>query len=182
MPIQYLEYIGLIGFVAGYFFLPMIGKMFRLHMAYIGVLRAYPALEQHPRRHRLLRSRDGIALLALLCNAAAKRNSALYRHKLTLIRATVARSGRSEWWIDPHRFDEGYPVAYGIFIETTIGPICDLDRVQVVFHITEADARFFRNAPTTNGRTWAGIPLQGRAEEIARAFLEQQKGRNNANN
>lgn len=173
MPVEHILLIALIALAACFLSLPMIGRRMLLHMAYVGVLRAYPALEQHPNRQRLLRSRDGIALLALLCNAAAKQNPALYRHKLTLVRATVARSKRSEWWIDPHRFDQGHPVAYGIFIETSIGPILDLERVQMVFHITEADARFFCNAPTATGRTWAGIPLQSRAEELALAFLAQ---------
>ena len=61
-----------------------------------------------------------------------------------------------------------------VFIETTIGQILDISCVQISAHISTEDAtRYFSEAPEANGRKWAGIPLQPRAEEIALAFVSR---------
>jgi hypothetical protein len=154
--------------------LPRIGRRLVLHLAYHAVLRAYPALERHPRRRRLLCSRDGVALLALLCNAAAKRTPTLYRHKAFLIHAAVIRSRRSDWWIDTHVTRPGDVPRSVLLLDTTIGPILDLEHVQLSFHLQQRDlVRFFRHAPTAQGRRWMGIPLQPRAEALTLAWLNR---------
>ncbi|NJO81554.1 MAG: hypothetical protein HC828_01500 [Blastochloris sp.] len=166
----------LAGFTALLLVLPLIGRVFVLSMAYRAVLRHYPALAVHPNRARLHRSRDGLALLTLLCNAAAKQHPELYRYKVPLLRAVVARSRRREWWAQAHTHDQAttYLNTVAVFVETTIGPILDLPGVQLSAHISAEDARrYFRRAPCPNGRPWAGIPLQARAEEIARAYLDR---------
>jgi hypothetical protein len=154
--------------------LPRIGRRLALHLAYHAVLRAYPALERHPRRRRLLCSRDGVALLALLCNAAAKRTPTLYRHKAFLIHAAVMRSRRSDWWIDTYTAGLDKTPRSVLLLDTTIGPILDLEHVQLSFHVQQRDlVRFFRRAPTAQGRHWKGVPLQPHAEALALAWLNR---------
>lgn len=59
-------------------------------------------------------------------------------------------------------------------VRRDIGPILDLERAQISAHVSAADAAaHFADAPDANGRRWAGIPLQPRAVEIARAFLDR---------
>ncbi len=154
--------------------LPRIGRRLALQLAYHAVLRAYPALERHPRRRRLLCSRDGVALLALLCNAAAKHRPTLYRHKAFLIHAAVVRSRRRDWWIDTHATAPGAAPRPILLLNTTIGPILDLERVQLSFHLHQRDvARFFRHAPAAQGRRWMGVPLQPHIEALALAWLNR---------
>jgi len=133
--------------------------------------RIYPALT---------RSRDGLAVALLLLNAAAKTNPALYEHKVVLLRAVVDASQRGAWWMSPH--DHPLATTYTdtsvVYVETTIGPILDLERVQISAHVSAPDAiQHFADAPTADGRGWAGIALQPRAAEIAREFLARNSRR-----
>lgn len=142
------------------------------------VLRCYPALDTPQARKALLGSRDGLALLTLLCNAAAKQHPHLYRHKVPLLHAVVAASSREEWWAVAHTHQEAtsYKDTVLILVDTGIGPILDLSGIQLTAHVSKPDAaRYFPNAPEANGRRWAGVPLQARAAEIAAAFIERQK-------
>lgn len=139
-------------------------------------LRCYPALNNRRALRQLTASRDGLAVALLLLNAAAKQHPRLYRHKVPLLRAVVAASERGEWWMEQHDHDQttSYTNTYAVFVETTIGPILDIPRVQLSAHIRAEDAaRHFADAPEANGRRWAGLPLQPRAEEIARAFVSR---------
>lgn len=142
-------------------------------------LSCYPALNSYQAAARLTASRDGLAVALLLLNAAAKANPALYAHKVALLRAVVDASRRGEWWAErhDHPLATAYTDTYAVFVETSIGPILDLERVQISAHVSAADAAtHFGDAPPANGRRWAGIPLQPRAAELAMAFLNQAKG------
>jgi hypothetical protein len=139
-------------------------------------LRCSPTLPQRRAYRRLTASRDGLAVAMLLLNAAAKTRKELYEHKVPLLRAMVAASRREEWWMEQHDHPMAtdYTGTYVVFVETTIGQILpDIPRVQIAVHISAEDAARFPNAPEPAGRTWAGISLQARAEEIARAFLHR---------
>lgn len=139
-------------------------------------LRCYPALNNRRTFRRLTTDRDGLAVALLLLNTAAKQYTGLYRHKVPLLRAVVAASQATEWWMEKHDHDQAttYTNTYVIFVETTIGQILDIARVQISAHISAEDAtRYFSDAPEANGRKWAGIPLQPRAEEIALAFVSR---------
>jgi hypothetical protein len=133
-----------------------------------------PQLDSPVARRRLRSSRDGLAIALLLLNRAAKVMPQLYKHKVPLLRALVARSGRNDWWGQEHTHREAstYTDTFAIFVETTIGPILDLPRVQISAHVSRADFnRFFSHASEANGRRWSGIPLQERATELAAAYL-----------
>lgn len=139
------------------------------HYAFVGIdhRRIYPALT---------RSRDGLAVALLLLNAAAKSNPPLYGHKVALLRAVVDASRRADWWtqVHTHPLATTYTDTFVVYVETTIGPILDISRVQLSVHISAEDvARSFPDAPDAQGRGWAGIALQARAEEIAQAFLQR---------
>lgn len=149
---------------------------YRLWRAAHATLRYFPAAYTRGSVRRLLTSRDGLAVLLLLCNTAAKQHPRLYRYKVLILHATVAATALSDWWIDEHTHKDAstYTDTMIIFIETTVGPILDIPRVQLSAHVSKADAaRFFPNAPQANGRRWAGIALQPRAAEIAAAFIQR---------
>ncbi|NTU78981.1 MAG: hypothetical protein HGA45_06195, partial [Chloroflexales bacterium] len=134
----------------------------------------YPQLDTPAARRQLQASRDGLAVALLLLNREAKVRPQLYRHKVPLLRAVIERSDPGEWWAQEHthRLATTYTDTFVIFVETSIGPILDLERVQISAHVSRADlARFFPGAPEANGRRWSGIPLQERAAELATAFL-----------
>jgi hypothetical protein len=140
------------------------------------MLRCYPTLNNRRAYRRLTASRDGLAVSLLLLNAAAKQHTLLYRRKVPLLRAVVAASDRGEWWMERHDHEQAttYRNTYIVFVETTIGQILDIPRVQLSAHVSAEDAaRHFAGAPEPGGRRWSGIPLQARAEEIARAFVSR---------
>ncbi|MBX0330088.1 hypothetical protein K2Z83_20685 [Oscillochloris sp. ZM17-4] len=142
--------------------------------ALVATLLAYPDIEAYRAYRVLSSSRDGLAVALLLLNAAAKSNAELYAHKVALLRAVVQASRRRDWWMQAHTHPDatGDTNTVAIFVETSIGPILDIPRVQLSAHISaENAAAYFAAAPSPRGRGWAGIALQPRAEEIARAFL-----------
>lgn len=142
-----------------------------------GALRCYPALNNRRAYRRLTASRDGLAVVLLLLNAAAKSHPELYEHKVLLLRAIVAASRDDEWWVEQHDHPQAtdYQGTCVVFVETTIGPILsDVPRVQLAAHISADDAAsHFPNTPAANGRSWSGISLQPHAEEIAKAFIRR---------
>lgn len=134
----------------------------------------YPQLDSPETRRRLRSIRDGLAVALLLLNREAKVTPQLYKHKVPLLRALVARSGSGDWWGQEHTHREAstYTDTFVIFVETTIGPILDIPGVQISAHISRADFnRFFPHAPASNDRRWSGILLQERAAELAAAYL-----------
>lgn len=146
----------------------------RARCAIAAALRYYPQLDTPAARRQLWASRDGLAVALLLLNREAKVRPQLYRHKVPLLRAVIQRSDRSEWWAQEHTHREAstYTDTFVIFVETSIGPILDLERVQISAHISRADlTRCFWGAPEANSRRWSGIPLQERAAELAAAYL-----------
>jgi hypothetical protein len=139
-------------------------------------LAAYPALDRRRAYTALTRSRDGLAIALLLLNTAAKHNSKLYEHKAALLRAVVDASRRSDWWMEKHTHPQATTLvdSYVVYVETTVAPILDLARIQISVHISEEEARKrFADAPAADGRSWAGVALQARAEEIAAAFIKK---------
>lgn len=139
-------------------------------------LEHYPTLNNSRARSALLGSRDGLAIATLLLNAAAKQHPELYKHKVVLLRAIIEASKAHEWWAVEHTHPEAtvYRDTVMIYVETTAGPLLDIDRIQLTAHVSKADAdAYFADAPEANGRSWAGIPLQPRAAEIAAAYIEK---------
>ncbi len=138
----------------------------------------HPALTSQD-GHTLAANRDGLAVALLLLNAAAKANPALYAYKVALLRALVDASGRDDWWAERHDHPEttSDTGTVAIFVETTIGPILDLERVQISAHVSNEDAAaHVPDAPAPSGRRWARVALQPRAAQIAAAFINNQKG------
>lgn len=136
----------------------------------------YPKLNNARARSALLGSRDGLAIATLLLNAAAKQHPELYKHKVVLLRAVIEASKAHEWWAVEHTHPEAtvYRDTVMIYVETTAGPLLDIDHIQLTAHVSKADAdAYFADAPEANGRSWAGIPLQPRAAEIAVAYIEK---------
>ena len=140
---------------------------------------SYQELDTPLAYRTLPRSRDGLAVAVLLRNAASKTNPARYADTVPLLRALVDASGRGDWWAERHDHPEATSDTgtVAIFVETTIGPILDLARVQICAHVSAKDAAaHVPDAPAANGRTWARVALQPRAAAIAAACSNNQKG------
>jgi len=168
------------------------------HPRLIAACHAVLAAWSHNERHTaaLLGSTDGLALLALLCNAAAKNHSTLYQYKALLVSASCRATPRNRWWVDSHRyavatqvgwFDRlnrwwesrfgGYLYATSmliIFIET--GQPFAGDTLQLAFHFRPGDELpDVGNAPPANGRMWRGQRAQAQAAQIAQQWIEQEE-------
>ena len=164
----------------------------RLIAACREVMAAWAIDERHTAN--LLGSADGLALLALLCNAAAKQHPYLYHLKALLVAAACRATPRNCWWVDRHRyaivtqvgwFDQlnlWWHARFGwylyaismpiIFIETGL-PFAG-DTLQLAFHFRPGDELpDVGNAPTANGRTWRGQRAQANAGQIATDWLSR---------
>jgi len=166
------------------------------HPRLIAACRAVLAAWNIDERHAavLLGSADGLALLALLCNAAAKQNPNLYQYKAQLVAAACRATPRNRWWIDQHRFAIATPVGwfnrlnlwwesrFGWYLAATTMPIVfietgvpfDGDTLQLAFHFRPGDdLPDLGNAPTAQGRHWRKQRAQARAAQIAADWLTQ---------
>ena len=118
-------------------------------------------LEDH--QERLLADHDGLALLALLCNQAAKlaeargeheRAQRLYVAKPVLLRAALTAPS-AVWWAAPHGWGHG-SVALFIEVAEPVG--------QIAFHITgdEPELRdLLEDAPGADGRLLGWLAQTG---------------------
>jgi hypothetical protein len=104
-------------------------------------------LSRHQRR--FLQSLDGKALLAHLCNAAAKEfNPSFYEYKSDLIFQAI--EGNPQAWQE-----DGI-----VYVETPVG--------QVSFHVFEGEDD---DLPPAHGRVWCGLPNQWKARSMALGWL-----------
>lgn len=102
-----------------------------------------------PYAHLFLASPDGLAILAICCNCAAKwYDPNLYEHKPDLV--SLVTSTDIECWQE----------AGIVYIETCVG--------QVSFHALYGEDK---GLPEANGRTWNGLEMQFNAALVAKAFL-----------
>jgi hypothetical protein len=123
---------------------------------------------------------ESLALLALLCNQAAKLADArgdqavaqqLYAAKPILLRAALQSPGLV-WWAAPHTWGRG-TIALFVELPPPVG--------QIAFHLQGDEpelADLFAAVPTADGRRWDGLPKQSRAGELARAWLAQRTSDN----
>ena len=119
---------------------------------------------------------ESIALLALLCNQAAKLADVrgdhstakqLYHSKPILLRAALTSPGLV-WWAAPHTWGRG-TIALFIELPPPVG--------QIAFHLDGDEpelADLLAAAPEAEGRRWDGLPKQARAGELARAWLARR--------
>lgn len=112
------------------------------------VLRAW---NLHGALPQFLASADGLAIVAHLCNAGAKRiDDSLYAYKPLLVRVAA----------------EAHPFAFArdgiVYIETPVG--------QVSFHIFHGEDALLPRAEAEH-RPWAGGWMQDIAYDMATAFL-----------
>ena len=108
---------------------------------------------------------ESLALLALLCNQAAKLAEArgdhgtaerLYSFKPVLLRAALEFPSL-DWWAAPHAWGRTTTVLF-ITVSPPVG--------QLAFHIADDEpllADLLANAPAAEGRRWDGLPKQQRA-------------------
>ena len=123
---------------------------------------AYHALDWQ-RAEEMLADPRGAALLALLCNAAAKEAPAMYAFKYTLLRRAIELA--SDWWAAPHAYGDAYEADTVIYIENSIG--------RFSFHVRSSDpqiADLLADAPTSD-RGWSGKPLQPIAKQLAQSWI-----------
>jgi hypothetical protein len=114
---------------------------------------------------------DGLAALALLCNAGAKDwpgrpgDPRLYTHKANTVRWACLAAWPERSWHDEH---QGMPI---YFVETSLR--LDDQPLQLAFHFRPGDTLPDLPAdwPAANGRGWRGQQAQGRVLEIARSYL-----------
>jgi hypothetical protein len=120
---------------------------------------------------RFLDRADGLAALALLCNAGAKdwsnrpADPSLYRFKAELVRRACEQAGRDRSWRDEHQGMSIY------FVETSL---CFLgEPLQLAFHFRPDDTLPALPAdwPAANSRRWRGQAVQAQAFEIALDYL-----------
>ena len=116
---------------------------------------------------------ESLALLALLCNQAAKLADArgdhstaerLYAIKPVLLRAAL-QFPDLDWWAAPHAWGRTTTVLF-MTLPEPVG--------QIAFHIDDDEpllADLIANAPAAEGRRWDGLPKQQRAGELARQWL-----------
>jgi hypothetical protein len=137
-------------------------------------------------------SADGLALLALLANAAAKDVPALYRHKALLVGAACQAADAGHWWVDTHRYAKiqrfdwlnrlnfWWERMTGKYLLTTSMTIYFIetglpfagDTLQLAFHFRPGDELpDLPNAPLANGRKWRGQRAQPKAGQIALNWL-----------
>ena len=110
---------------------------------------------------------DGVAALALLCNAAAMDNLAFYCYKADLVALACIVAGREQSWVDWH------DSVLVFFIETEL--LLDGELVQVSFHFPGDDyPDLAADWPRANGRGWRGQRVQARAAEIAHNYLVER--------
>lgn len=122
----------------------------------------------------MLNSADGSALLALLCNAAAKENGYLYRYKSSLISHAIsmAHLADRDVWKKDHTGYGDYPTDTVIFIKV---PFVDGGRMQ--FHVNSDDRILSSTISRLPYREtgWNGILLQPTARWIAQTWIAQQE-------
>lgn len=126
---------------------------------------AYHALDWR-QANRMLSHPEGVAILALLCNAAAKEAPVMYQFKSNLI--WLALDLASDWWATPHTYGDTYEADTLIYIENRIG--------RFAFHVKADDpilAGVVFNAPRSD-RGWNGVSMQARARQIALDWLTEQ--------
>jgi hypothetical protein len=146
----------------------------QLHMAGHAVLTVWQI--DPSQADRFFSSSDGLALLALLCNTAAKQHPNLYGFKSALVAAACRATPNDCWWVDTHEYGEGehaqqMPV---YFIET--GIVFEHDPLQLAFHFRSGDdLPDVVNAPTANGRRWRGQRAQANATQILADWLNSQE-------
>lgn len=135
--------------------------------AQLGAIRALVAFDLPvDERLRMLRDPTGAALLALLCNAAAKHDERLYAHKSALIRHAISLA--SDWWAKPHPYGEQYAADTVVYIETALA--------RFAFHCKRDDPLLvdvLDSAPYSD-RGWGGVRLQEMARELAHQWLLAQ--------
>ncbi len=114
---------------------------------------------------------DGLALLALLCNAGAKDwpdragDPRLYALKAKVVRWACLAAWPSRSWRDEH---EGMPI---FFVQT--GLLLDEAPLQIAFHFRAGDTlpELPADWPAAGGRRWRRQQAQPRALEIAHVYL-----------
>lgn len=162
----------------------------RLIAACRDVLAAW-ALDEHDAA-TLLGSADGLALLALLCNTAAKQYPTLYQYKALLVAAACRATPRHFWWVDTHRYALATQVGwcnqlnlwwesrFGWYLHATTMPIIFIetglpfgdDTRQLAFHFRPGDELpDLGSAPTANGRMWRKQRAQANVARIAADWL-----------
>ena len=101
---------------------------------------------------RLLSSADGVALVAHLCNAAAKQIcESYYQYKPMLV----------QYAAEIHSFSWHHNGV--VYIETVVG--------QVSFHVFEDETEYL---PERESGQWAGGFMQDAAYEMLQAFLAEE--------
>ncbi len=114
---------------------------------------------------------DGLALLALLCNASAKDwpgypgDPGLYALKSEAVRWACLAAWPARSWRDDH---QGMPI---FFIET--GLLLNGQPLQIAFHFRDSDTlpELPKERPAAGGRRWSRQQAQPRALSIAHAYL-----------
>jgi hypothetical protein len=117
---------------------------------------------------------DGLAALALLCNAGAKdwpgrpADPSLYRFKAELVRHACEQAGRARSWRDEHQGMSIY------FVETSL--LLLGEPLQLAFHFRPDDTQpaLPPDWPAANGRRWRGQAVQAQAFEIALDYLRSR--------
>ena len=126
-----------------------------------------------PFQQQFVADGESLALLALLCNQAAKLADVrgdhstaeqLYAYKPILLRAALSSPGLI-WWAAPHTWGQG-TIALFIELPPPVG--------QIAFHLQDDEpelADLLATAPGAEGQRWDGLPKQAQAGELARAWL-----------
>jgi hypothetical protein len=145
----------------------------QLHMAGHAVLAAWQI--DPSRADRFFSSSDGLALLALLCNAAAKQHPNLYGFKSALVAAACRATPNDRWWADTHQYGESDQEQMPVYLIETGLPFAG-ETLQLAFHFRPGDELpDVGNAPTANGRKWRGQRAQANAAQILVDWLNSQE-------
>lgn len=115
----------------------------------------------------------GTALLALLCNATAKREPSLYEHKSILIARALIDALRTKRpaWRQSH-------AGYGEQYQTDLVIYLDVDDIDVMaFHVRSDDAVLAELLTLLpwESRPWSGRQLQPIAADLARQYAAQRR-------
>jgi len=119
----------------------------------------------------MLADAQGAALLALLCNAAAKRDASLYTYKAPFLAHAIEMARRTGWavWRQAHRFGEQqYNVDTCIWIETALG--------RMSWHVRSDEpllTSWLRLLPERDAG-WDGVSMQAQAGGLAIRWLAEQ--------
>ena len=118
------------------------------------------------RYDEMLNDPEGAALLALLCNAAAKERQLFYRYKYRLIAWAVEQA--ADWWAAP-------AAPYGEYATDTVIYIQHSERY--AFHVESTNEHMagLLIDPPRSERGWSGRALQPIARQLAAEWLARQK-------